>query len=94
MRGVAENPVADISFAGVGFNQYRGLDTFPLDEWPFERFCFPTGEKNFSSSRLSARAMSALPGATFGEGDVSFAGATFGEGDVSFHGRDFRPGPM
>ncbi len=99
---VAENPVADISFAGVGFNQYRGLDTIPQNEWPFQSFCFPTGEKNF--------------GATFGQGDVRFWGtfgngrcqgstpfgghklcrATFGQGDVhSTFGGDvahFRPG--
>ena len=78
---VAENPVADISFAGVDFNQYRDLATIPQDEWPFQRFCFPTGKKNFS-------------GATFGEGDVSFHYATFGQGNISFFHATFGQGDV
>ena len=72
---VAENPVADISFAGVDFNQYRDLDTIPNNEWPFQRFCFPTGKKNFS-------------GATFGQGNVVFQGINFGNGNFEFDRAD------
>lgn len=88
---VAENPVADISFAGVDFNQYRDLDTFPLYEWPFQRFCFPTGEKNFSSATFGEGDVS-FAGATFGQGNISFFLATFGQGDVSFLGATFGQG--
>ena len=90
---VAENPVADISFAGVGFNQYRGLDTIPQDEWPFESFCFPTGEKNFDFATFGNGYVSFF-GATFGNGDVSFSDTTFGEGDVSFHHATFGQGQV
>ena len=80
---VAENPVADISFAGVDFNQYRDLATIPQDEWPFQRFCFPTGKKNFSGATFGQGNISFLH-ATFGQGNISFFHATFGQGDVDF----------
>ena len=88
---VAENPVADISFAGVDFNQYRGLNTIPHYEWPFQRFCFPTGEKNFDGATFGQGDVS-FDDTIFGNGYVSFGRATFGQGQVVFRGINFGNG--
>ena len=73
---VEKNPIADISFLNVDFNQHRNLETINIYHWPFANFNFPTGKKNFG-------------GTTFGDGDVSFFSATFGDGDVSFYRAKF-----
>ena len=65
---VEKNPIADISFLNVDFNQHRNLETINIYHWPFANFNFPTGKKTLvaqhsvtamypSSARLSATAM-------------------------------------
>ena len=55
-----ENPEADVSFHGADFSKHRDHPSIDVDEWPFEKFCFPSsGSVSFIE-------------ATFGDGDVPF----------------------
>ncbi len=88
---VEENPIADISFQNVDFNQHRNLETININHWPFAYFNFPTGKKNFCKVNFGIGEVS-FENAVFGDGYVSFDRATFGDGDVSFYNATFGEG--
>jgi len=90
---VEKNPIADIIFMNVDFNQHRNLETINIYHWPFANFNFPTGKKNFGGTTFGDGDVSFFS-ATFGDGDVSFLGATFGQGYVSFFSATFGKGDV
>lgn len=78
---VKKHPVADVSFSGVNFSEYRSHSTIKEDEWPFAHFVFPTGHVGFD-------------GVSFGKGDVFFNSVSFGEGNVFFNDTFFGEGDV
>jgi hypothetical protein len=97
---VKENPVADVSFKGVGFDTLLKEVSPDID---FAGFHFPVGYVDFRDTKFGKCVVS-FTGANFGEGTVnfgraefcgvyvSFTGSKFGKGKVLFGGTKFGKG--
>ena len=82
---VTENPVADVSFAGIDFGQFN------LPAISFAGFEFPKGNVFFDGANFGEGDVY-FSSAIFGEGNVDFRNATFGKGDIDFWRTTFGEG--
>jgi uncharacterized protein YjbI with pentapeptide repeats len=83
-KWVKENRVANVSFAGVDFSQYKVTENSIL----FEEYNFPRGKVDFSKANFGNGEVS-FSKAVFLEGNINFNSANFGEGSVNFRETTF-----
>lgn len=100
---VEENPIANVSFALVIFEDE--LKKVGLNRISFSGYHFPEGDVNFNNAEFGkgnvnfsdtkfGKGNVNFSCTKFGEGTVAFFNADFGEGDVNFHNAEFGKGSV
>jgi len=90
-KWVEENPIADVSFAGVVFN--KAIVSNRVNYISFADYNFPQGRVDFSEARFQWGNVTFYK-ANFGKGEVFFYKANFGNGDVDFREASFEEGEV